>query len=102
MVQVAGEFELRSHKSEPGLLHLQLSAGGTGHSTQRAQLTPKKAEREPALTVDMALKSEATASRIRGHPPGSDLGCRRTSPPLPRLLVVAKLETRPEEWPGIW
>ena len=62
----------------------------------------KKAEREPALTVDMALKSEATASRIRGHPPGSDLGCRRTSPPLPRLLVVAKLETRPEEWPGIW
>ena len=42
MVQVAGEFELRSHKSEPGLLHLQLSAGGTGHSTQRAQLTPKR------------------------------------------------------------
>ena len=42
MVQVVHEFELRSHKSESGLSHLQLSAGAMGHSTQRAQLTPKR------------------------------------------------------------
>ena len=43
----------------------------------------EKAEREPALTADTALKSEATASRFRGCWPGSGLGFRRTSLPSP-------------------
>ena len=77
----------------------QSRGDGTFYTESRAHT--KKAEREPALTVDTALKSEATASRFRGCRPGSDLGCGWTSPPLPLRLVVAKLETRPEEWPGI-